>query len=149
MRAVVQRVSSASVRVEGAIAGKIARGLLVLLGVSKHDSQSDCEYMVQKLLGLRIFNDEAGKMNLSVQDVSGGVLVVSQFTLYGDARKGRRPAFDLAATPGQAEHWYEQVVEHLRTAGVQVATGRFRAHMDVELVNDGPVTILLDSGKAF
>jgi D-tyrosyl-tRNA(Tyr) deacylase len=149
MRAVVQRVSSASVRVEGTITGKIARGLLVLLGVSKHDSQSDCEYMVQKLLGLRIFNDEAGKMNLSVQDVSGGVLVVSQFTLYGDARKGRRPAFDLAAAPAEAEHWYEQVVEHLRTAGVQVATGRFRAHMDVELVNDGPVTILLDSGRAF
>jgi D-aminoacyl-tRNA deacylase len=146
---VVQRVSRAQVSVDGAIAGEIEQGLVVLLGVSKHDTQEDCDYIVQKTLALRIFNDDAGKMNLSVVDVSGDLLIVSQFTLYGDARKGRRPAYDLAAAPEQAEHWYEQAVAAFRESALRVETGRFRAHMNVELVNDGPVTLLLDSFKTF
>jgi D-aminoacyl-tRNA deacylase len=149
MRAVVQRVSSATVTVDQELVGRIDRGSLVLLGVSKHDSQSDCDYIVSKLAALRIFDDEEGKMNRSVQEVGGSLLIVSQFTLYGDARKGRRPGFDLAAAPEEAEHWYGQVVKGLRTLGLLVETGRFRAHMHVWSINDGPVTILLDSSRAF
>ncbi len=149
MRAVVQRVSRASVQVDGEVTGAIGRGLLLLLGVSKKDSQSDCDYIVQKSLALRIFEDAAGRMNLDVREIGGSILVVSQFTLYGDARKGRRPGFDLAAASADAEHWYEQVITQLRASGITVATGRFRAQMDVSLVNDGPVTILLDSERAF
>jgi D-tyrosyl-tRNA(Tyr) deacylase len=147
MRAVLQRVSRASVTVDAEITGAIGCGLLVLLGVSKHDRQTDCDYIVEKTLALRIFDDTAGKMNLSVADVGGGILVVSQFTLYGDARKGRRPGFDMAAAPVEAERWYEQAVAQFRTSGLLVGTGRFRAHMRVELVNDGPVTIVLDSSR--
>ena len=148
MRAVLQRVSRASVTVDAEITGAIGSGLLVLLGVSKHDTQDDCDYIVEKTLGLRIFDDPAGKMNLSVADVGGGILVVSQFTLYGDARRGRRPGFDLAAAPAEAERWYEQAVAQFQASGLLVATGRFRAHMQVELVNEGPVTILLDSSRS-
>ncbi|MEO8725004.1 MAG: D-aminoacyl-tRNA deacylase [Acidobacteriaceae bacterium] len=149
MRAVIQRVTRASVTVDSQCVSAVGLGLLVLLGVSKHDSQSDCDYVVQKILGLRIFNDAEGKMNLSVQETGGAILVVSQFTLYGDARKGRRPGFDLAAAGTDAEHWYSQVVAGLRSSGLRVSTGKFGEHMQVELENDGPVTLLLDSGKAF
>jgi D-aminoacyl-tRNA deacylase len=149
MRAVIQRVSSATVSVEQELVGRIDRGLLVLLGVSKHDGQSDCDYIVSKLAGLRIFNDEDGKMNRDVREAAGSLLVVSQFTLYGDARKGRRPAFELAAAPEVAEHWYLQVVAGLRSGGLLVETGRFRANMQVWSINDGPVTILPDSSRAF
>jgi D-aminoacyl-tRNA deacylase len=149
MRAVIQRVLRAEVIVEGVCVGSIGPGLLVLLGVSRHDNADDLDYLVQKTIGLRIFSDEAGKMNRSVEEAGGSVLVVSQFTLYGDARKGRRPSYDMAAAPAEAEHWYEQYVQQLRAAGLTVATGKFRAHMDVSLVNDGPVTLLLDSSKAF
>jgi D-tyrosyl-tRNA(Tyr) deacylase len=149
MRAVVQRVSRASVTVGEEVTGGIERGLLVLLAVSKHDGDDDADYIVQKILNMRIFEDADGKMNLNVVDVAGGILLVSQFTLYGDMRKGRRPSFDLAAAPAEAEHWYKDVVRRLEAANVRCATGRFRAMMQVELVNDGPVTILLDSGRAF
>jgi D-tyrosyl-tRNA(Tyr) deacylase len=149
MRAVIQRVSNASVKVNEEMVGRTENGLLVLLGVSKHDEQSDCDYIVSKVAGLRIFDDDEGKMNRSVQETQGSILVVSQFTLYGDARKGRRPGFDQAAAPEQAEHWYTQVVCGLREIGLTVETGRFRAHMQVCSVNDGPVTILLDSSRAF
>ncbi|GAC1647645.1 MAG: D-aminoacyl-tRNA deacylase [Acidobacteriaceae bacterium] len=149
MRAVVQRVSRAQVSCDGIVLGSIGKGLAVLLGVSKHDAEADCDYIVQKALALRIFSDAGGKMNLSVADVQGGLLVVSQFTLYGDARKGRRPAYDAAADPVTAQHWYEQALAGFRKSGLRVETGRFRAHMELELVNDGPVTLLLDSSKAF
>jgi D-aminoacyl-tRNA deacylase len=150
MRAVVQRCRRASVTVDGAITGAIGPGLVVLLGAGQGDGPSDLAYIVDKIVGLRIFADDAGKMNRSVLDLGGGVLLVSQFTLYGDARKGRRPAFIEAMAPGPAEALYEQAVAAVRAAGVaQVATGVFRADMQVELVNDGPVTILLDSRKQF
>ncbi len=150
MRSVVQRVSRARVTVDGAVTGEIAGGLLVLVGAGAGDGPADVEYTVDKIVNLRIFPDEAGKMNRSVLDTGGGVLAVSQFTLYGDARKGRRPAFVDALEPVAAERLYEDVVARLRAAGVaRVATGVFRAHMDVELCNDGPVTILLDSKKSF
>ncbi|HRC54432.1 MAG TPA: D-aminoacyl-tRNA deacylase [Kofleriaceae bacterium] len=150
MRAVVQRVSHASVTVDGACVGAIEAGLLVLLGAGAGDSSADLEYLVDKLVNLRIFSDDAGKMNRSVLDIGGGVLVVSQFTLYGDARKGRRPAFTDALEPVAAKALYEQSLERLRKAGVrQVASGVFAADMKVDLRNDGPVTILLDSRKAF
>jgi D-tyrosyl-tRNA(Tyr) deacylase len=149
VRAVVQRVSSARVRVDDAIVGEIGRGLLVLLGVAKTDTAADVPVIAAKIAGLRIFDDEAGKMNLAVGDVQGGVLVVSQFTLLGDCRGGRRPSYIDAAPPEDANALYEAVVAALRTAGLPVATGTFRAHMAVELVNDGPVTLLLDSQKAF
>lgn len=149
MRAVVQRVSRASVTVEGEIVGSIDKGFVVLFGVTHDDTEADAAYLTEKILGLRIFEDDAGKMNLSIADVSGACLVVSQFTLYGDCRKGRRPSFVAAAGPEQAEALYEVFVERMRDGGICVATGRFRAHMDVELVNDGPVTMLLDSGKTF
>jgi D-tyrosyl-tRNA(Tyr) deacylase len=150
MRAVIQRVSEASVEVEGEIVGAIERGLCVLIGAGQDDQESDVRYLADKIATLRIFPDEEGKMNLSVLDVGGGVLAVSQFTLYGDARKGRRPSFVAAGEPGRAEALYEQVVERLCELGVSpVETGRFRTHMNVSLVNDGPVTILLDSKKQF
>ena len=149
MRAVVQRVSRASVTVEGEVVGSIGRGFLVLLGVTHADSDRDAEYLAEKVAGLRVFEDADGKMNLSLADVGGACLVVSQFTLYGDCRKGRRPSFVSAAPPEQAERLYEVFVGAVRSRGISVATGRFRKHMDIELVNDGPVTLLLDSGKAF
>jgi D-tyrosyl-tRNA(Tyr) deacylase len=149
MRAVVQRVSRAQVTVGGIISGKIGPGLLVLLGVSRSDSEDEAQYLADKIAGLRIFQDEDGKMNLSVAEMGGGVLVVSQFTLYGDVRRGKRPSFDAAAPPEQARQLYEYFVERVRAAGLPCQTGRFREMMEVELVNDGPVTILLDSSKAF
>lgn len=149
MRAVVQRVRHSSVTVDGAVVGAIGSGFLVLLGVDVNDSGQDATYIADKIIGLRIFNDSEGKFNLSLLDVGGAVLLVSQFTLYGDCRKGRRPSFVAAARPEQAIPLYERVGELLREKGVEVATGIFGAHMDVELLNDGPVTLLLDSGKAF
>jgi D-tyrosyl-tRNA(Tyr) deacylase len=149
MRAVVQRVSRAQVRVEGAVTGSVERGLLVLLGVATGDGPDDARAMADKLAALRIFEDQGGKMNLSVADVGGGLLVVSQFTLLGDARKGNRPGFSDAAPPEEANALYQTVCDLVRAKGLPVAQGVFRAHMEVELVNDGPVTILLDSRKLF
>jgi len=149
MRAIVQRVSRCRVTVEGNIAGEIGAGLLVLLGVSKADNEAAADYLVEKIIGLRIFEDGEGKMNLSVQDSGGAVLVVSQFTLYGDARRGKRPSFDAAARPEEAKRLYEYFVGKVRAAGLRCQTGQFQAMMDVELVNSGPVTILLDSEKQF
>jgi D-aminoacyl-tRNA deacylase len=135
--------------VDGDVVGAIGTGLLVLLGVSQTDAEAAADYVAEKTLGLRIFEDEAGKMNRSVVDVGGSVLVVSQFTLYGDVRRGKRPSFDQAARPERANELYEYYVARIRAAGVECATGRFQAMMDVELVNSGPVTILLDSDKQF
>ncbi len=149
MRAVIQRVSRASVSVDGVPVGEIGQGLLVLLGVGQSDSETDAEYLAEKIAGLRIFEDDQQKMNLSVADARGAVLAVSQFTLYGDVRKGKRPSFDAAARPEQAKKLYEYFVDRIRARGLRCETGRFQAMMDVELVNDGPVTILLDSGKNF
>jgi D-tyrosyl-tRNA(Tyr) deacylase len=149
MRAVVQRLSRAQVTVGGEVVGKIGRGRLVLLGVGLEDQESDADYLAEKIAGLRIFDDADGKMNLSVTDVQGAVLAVSQFTLYGDARKGKRPSFDAAARPERARELYEYFVSAIRKAGLPCETGRFQEDMQVELVNDGPVTILLDSGKGF
>ena len=149
MRAVVQRVTRASVKVDGAVVGEVANGLLVLLGVSQKDQQSDANYLAEKILGLRIFDDGEGKMNRSVLETGGGMLVVSQFTLYGDVRRGKRPSFDAAARPELANDLYEYFVEQIRAAGVRCETGKFQAMMKVELVNDGPVTMLLDSEKVF
>lgn len=149
MRGVIQRVSRASVTVDGRITGQIERGLLVLLGVGQNDTESDAAYLAEKVCGLRIFEDENEKMNLSLQDVGGALLVVSQFTLYGDVRKGKRPSFDAAARPERAKELYEYFVAQMRAKGVPCETGVFQAMMQVELVNEGPVTILLDSGKGF
>lgn len=149
MRAVVQRVSRAEVRVEGAVVGRVGRGLLVLVGAADDDADADVAYLADKVVGLRIFADENGQMNKSVAEVGGGLLVVSQFTLYGDCRKGRRPSFVKAMAPGPAEQLYEKFVAATRASGVPVETGRFRAMMDVELINDGPVTLLVDSKKEF
>jgi len=149
MRAVVQRVSRAQVSVAGEITGKIGRGLLVLLGVSRDDTPEDVAYLAEKIAGLRVFEDDGGKMNLSVAEIGGSLLVVSQFTLYGDVRRGKRPSFDAAAPPGQAKTLYECFVERVRQAGLPCQTGRFQEMMQVELVNEGPVTILLDSTKLF
>ncbi|MGA8066164.1 MAG: D-aminoacyl-tRNA deacylase [Terriglobales bacterium] len=149
MRAVVQRVSRARVTVRGEITGEIERGLLVLLGVGGGDTRTEADYLAEKIVGLRIFEDATGKMNLSLAEVGGALLVVSQFTLYGDARRGKRPSFDAAAAPEQARELYEYFVETVRAAGLRCATGRFQETMQVELVNEGPVTILLDSGKGF
>ena len=148
VRAVVQRVTSASVTVDGRVAGEIGAGLLVLLGVSRTDNPESATYLAEKIANLRIFSDEAGKMNLSLVDISGSALVVSQFTLYGDTRGGRRPSFIQAAPPEEASRPYDEFVRSMRALGVAVETGVFQAHMRVELVNDGPVTILLDSEKA-
>jgi D-tyrosyl-tRNA(Tyr) deacylase len=149
MRAVVQRVSRAQVAVNGEISGQIGLGLLVLLGVGREDSEADAIYLATKIVSLRIFEDADAKMNLSLQDVGGSVLAVSQFTLYGDVRRGKRPSFDAAAPPEKARQLYEFFVEQIRAAGLQCETGRFQEMMRVELVNEGPVTILLDSTKAF
>ena len=149
MRAVVQRVSRAKVTVGEAITGEIGRGLLVLLGVTHNDGKADAHYLVDKVINLRIFDDVDGKMNLSLADIGGGLLVVSQFTLYGDTRRGRRPSFIDAAPGPAAEAMYEYFVESSRTMVDKVQTGAFGAMMDVELVNDGPVTIMLDSEKSF
>ncbi len=147
MRAVVQRVDRASVTVDGSVTGSVKKGLLVLLGVAEGDTDKDLSYIVDKVTGLRIFEDENEKMNLSVQDVGGEILAVSQFTLCGDCRKGKRPSFDKAAKPDIANDYYERFVTACREKGIHVETGVFRAHMLVELVNNGPVTILLDSTK--
>jgi D-tyrosyl-tRNA(Tyr) deacylase len=149
MRAVVQRVSRAQVAVDGEIVGQIGRGLLVLLGVTHADNKADADYLADKIAGLRIFEDGNGKMNLDITAVNGGILVVSQFTLYGDVRRGKRPSFDAAAAPQRACQIYEYFVERIRAAGLPCQTGRFQEMMQVELVNDGPATILLDSAKAF
>jgi len=149
MRAVVQRVSRAQVTVHGEITGQIGLGLLILLGVCRDDTEADAIYLSEKIAGLRVFEDAEGKMNLSVQDVGGSVLAVSQFTLYGDVRRGKRPSFDAAAPPEKAHPLYEFFVEKIRAAGLHCETGRFQEMMQVELVNEGPVTILLDSTKAF
>ena len=148
MRAVIQRVTRASVTVEGRVTGEIGAGLLVLLGVSRTDNPESAAYLAEKIANLRIFSDEAGKMNLSLLDVGGSALLVSQFTLYGDMRGGRRPSYIQAAPPEQASLLYQEFVRSIRSLGVPVQTGVFQAHMQVELVNDGPVTILLDSEKA-
>jgi D-tyrosyl-tRNA(Tyr) deacylase len=149
MRAVVQRVSRASVKVGGDVVGQIETGLLVLLGVGHDDAESDADYLVDKITGLRIFEDADGKMNRPVIDEGGGILAVSQFTLFGDVRRGKRPSFDAAARPEQAKRLYEYFVEKVRAVGVRCETGTFQAMMKVELANEGPVTILLDSKKLF
>jgi D-tyrosyl-tRNA(Tyr) deacylase len=149
MRAVVQRVSRASVRVDGEVTGAIAEGLLVLVGIAQDDNESDSSYLAEKVAGLRIFEDDEGKMNRSVADVGGAVLAVSQFTLFGDVRKGKRPSFDAAARPERARELYEHFVASVRALGLRCETGRFQEMMEVELVNQGPVTILLDSRKLF
>lgn len=147
MRAVVQLVNHASVTVAGEVTGRIEKGLLVFLGVADGDTQKDLQYIIDKVVGLRVFEDADGKMNLSVKDVGGAILAVSQFTLYGDCRHGKRPSFTAAAKPDFANAIYEQFVAGCQSAGVAVETGRFRTHMLVDLENDGPVTILLDSSK--
>jgi D-tyrosyl-tRNA(Tyr) deacylase len=149
MRAVVQRVTHGKVTVGGELVGEIGKGYVVLLGVSREDTPEAADYLAEKVAGLRIFDDEQGKMNRSIQDVGGAVLAVSQFTLYGDVRRGRRPGFDRAGRPEEAEPLYERFVAKLRGYGLTVATGRFQTHMAVELTNDGPVTILVDSEKTF
>ncbi len=149
MRAVVQRVSRAKVTVADEITGEIGRGFLVLLGVAEGDQTEDAISLAQKIVGLRVFEDADGKMNLGLSDVGGALLVVSQFTLLGDCRKGRRPSFIAAARPEQADALYQEFVLAVKEQGIAVATGRFQEHMDVELVNDGPVTLLLDSRKEF
>lgn len=149
MRAVVQRVSRASVTVEGRVAGTIEAGLLVLVGVSRSDAEPDADYLAEKIAGLRIFEDSEGRMNLSVADAGGAVLAVSQFTLYGDVRRGRRPSFDGAARPERARELYEYFVAEIRRRGLHCETGQFQAMMSVSLINEGPVTILLDSAKSF
>ena len=147
MRALVQRVSSASVTIDGEVRGSIGNGLLILLGVAKPDSEADAAYLVEKIATLRIFPDSDGKMNLSLADREYGVLIVSQFTLYADVRRGRRPGFDRSAPPEQARKLYDYFVELFRIRGLPVATGVFQATMSVQLVNEGPVTILVDSEK--
>jgi D-tyrosyl-tRNA(Tyr) deacylase len=147
MRALLQRVTRASVVVEGRVVGEIGAGLLILLGVAKPDTIVDASFLVEKILNLRIFPDADGKMNRSLLDMQGSLLVVSQFTLYGDCRKGRRPGFDAAAPAEQARSLYESFVEIARRSGLRVDTGVFQAHMEVALVNDGPVTLLLETGE--
>ncbi len=149
VRAVVQRVSRAEVRVDGAVTGSVGKGLVVLLGVAREDGEADARALADKVAALRIFEDAAGKMNLAVAEVGGGVLVVSQFTLFGDARKGNRPSFTDAAPPDRANALYERFCALLREKGLPVGTGVFRASMEVDLVNEGPVTILLDTRKLF
>lgn len=149
MRSVVQRVKRAAVSVKGEIVGEISDGLLVLLAVGQDDGENDIIWMVDKLVGLRVFEDEGGKMNRSVHDVGGDILLVSQFTLYGDCRSGKRPSFTSAAPPERAKDLFERTLEAIRSRGLRVETGVFQAEMDVELINTGPVTLLLDSEKKF
>jgi D-tyrosyl-tRNA(Tyr) deacylase len=149
MRAVVQRVSRASVKVKNETVGQIADGLVVLLGVTHADTETDANYLADKIAGLRVFEDADGKMNLSVGDIKGSILAVSQFTLFGDMRRGKRPSFDDAARPEQARKLYDYFVEKMRSTGLPCDTGTFQAMMQVELVNEGPVTILIDSKKLF
>ena len=149
MRAVVQRVSEAWVTVDGAITGQIGRGFLVLLGIAGDDTEQDVVWIAEKIAGLRVFEDSEGRMNLGLAEVAGAVLLVSQFTLYGDCRKGRRPSFVAAARPEVAIPLYQSVIAELRGHGLPVETGKFQAHMDVRLLNDGPVTLLLDSRRQF
>lgn len=149
MRAVIQRVRESSVTVQGKVVGEIGAGLMVLVGIEDDDSETEVASLVHKITGLRIFNDEDGKFNLSLLDTGGSVLVISQFTLLGDCRKGRRPSFVKAARPETAVPLYEGLIEGLREAGVEVASGVFGAHMDVHLINDGPVTLLVDTKKVF
>jgi D-tyrosyl-tRNA(Tyr) deacylase len=149
MRAVVQRVSRAQVVIAGEVSGQIGLGLLILLGVGRDDTEADANYLAEKIAGLRVFEDDSGKMNRSVQDVGGSVLAVSQFTLYGDVRRGKRPSFDAASPPEKARQLYEFFVERIRSTGLRCETGRFQEMMKVELVNQGPVTILLDSARVF
>lgn len=149
MRAVIQRVSRASVTVQKQVAGKIDLGLLVLIAVGSADTEADADYLADKIIGLRVFEDDMGKMNLNLAEVGGSVLAVSQFTLYGDVRRGRRPSFDAAAPPETARALYQYFVERVRASGLRCETGRFQETMQLELVNDGPVTILLDSSKVF
>lgn len=149
MRAVVQRVTRAKVTVDGETTGEIGRGLAVLLGIGQEDNERDIGYLSEKIINLRIFEDENGKMNISLPDIKGELLVVSQFTLYGDCRKGKRPSYEKAARPDTAELLYGKFVEQCRNFGVKTETGRFQAMMQVELINDGPVTLLLDSRKEF
>lgn len=149
MRAVVQRVKKSSCRVDNEIVGKIDKGLLLLLGIGQDDNEKDLDYLVDKVLGLRIFSDEDGKMNLSLEDIGGQILIISQFTLYGDARKGKRPSFSKSSSPELGEKYYNQFIDKVKSKGIKTETGIFGAHMDIELINDGPVTILLDSKKSF
>ena len=149
MRAVIQRVKSASVTVEGEVVSEIRVGLLVFLGVAQEDTPADVEYMASKIANLRIFEDDEGRMNLSILDIGGEALVVSQFTLYGDCRKGRRPSFIHAARPEKADPLYQAFMDEISRLGVPVKAGIFQAMMDVELINDGPVTMMLDSNKLF
>ncbi len=145
MIAVVQRVKSSQVTVRDSVSGRIGQGLLVLLGVGEKDTEEDAAYLARKIPDLRIFEDSQGKMNLSVRDVHGEMLVVSQFTLLADCRKGRRPSFIEAARPEQAKHLYDMVIDHLKSQGDRVQTGQFQEHMEIHLINDGPVTLILDS----
>lgn len=149
MRTIVQRVKEASVKVNDQLVGSIGKGLLVFLGVGTEDNESDLDYMVNKVLGLRIFQDENDKMNLSLEDIEGDIIVISQFTLYGDVRKGKRPSFTASAAPEMGEFYYEKFIDKCREKGVNVETGIFGADMEVHLINDGPVTIMLDSKKTF
>lgn len=149
MRAVIQRVERAQVKIEEEIKGAIDRGLVVFVGISADDKTKDLQWLAEKIVHLRLFEDDAGKMNRSITDIKGEMLIISQFTLYGDCRKGRRPGFSSAAPPLVAEPYYQQFVQEVRDKGIQVATGTFQTDMQVELVNDGPVTLLLDSEKKF
>jgi D-tyrosyl-tRNA(Tyr) deacylase len=149
MRAVIQRVTHAQVSVDGKVTGKISRGLLVFVGVARADTQADADYLAGKIAGLRIFDDSDGKMNLSLTDIGGAVLVVSQFTLFGDVRRGKRPSFDGAAPPQRARELYEYFIERIRSVGLPCETGRFQENMRIDLTNDGPVTIQLDSTKLY
>lgn len=149
MRAVVQRVLNSNVKVKGEIVGKINKGLLVFLGVGEDDTQKDLKYICDKVVGLRIFEDENDKMNLSIKDVGGEILVISQFTLYGDVRKGKRPSFSSSANPDIGNKFYKEFIQNIKDLGIHTQEGIFGAHMEVSLVNDGPVTILLDSKKTF
>lgn len=149
MRAIVQRVTYASVKVDNEIIGKINNGFLVLLGVGQDDDENDIKYIADKIINLRVFEDENEKMNLSLNDINGEILVISQFTLYGDCRKGRRPSFDKAGSPDKAKMLYEKTCQYFIDSGIPTQTGRFAADMKVELLNDGPVTLMLDSKKLF
>lgn len=149
MRAVVQRVASAKVEVEGEITGKISKGLLIFLGIGEDDDDNDLAYLFDKIVGLRIFEDHNNKMNLSIQDIGGEILVISQFTLYGDVRRGKRPSFSKSAHPDIAKEVYKEFIEKAKDIGIHTEEGVFGAHMDISLVNDGPVTILIDSKKEF